>query len=147
MGFSLSKNSGATVYTITHFSNMNFRGENPAEAISIPTGDDEDAVIIVDQGPISRISIDWIIMQEASSVVSGTGSPVTGTPEQLKYLFDTLRSQGPDQILDEYVLTITFSGGVTFVRTGRIVNFECPMSSDMPLTFNARLEFLVGTVL
>jgi len=147
LGFSISKNSGATVYTITHFSNINLEAENPAAAVSIPTDDDQAAVILKDLGPLTRIILDWIIIQEASSVVSGTGSPVTGAPEQAKYLLDTLRSQGVDQILDEYVLTITFSGGVTIVRTGHILKFACPMSSDTPLTFNAHLEFLVGDVL
>lgn len=146
MGFSISKNGGATAYTIAHFSNISFEGVDPADAIGDITDDDEAAVLLAVFGPVTKINLDWIIMQEASSVVSGTGSPVTGAPEQVKYLFDVLRSQGTDQTTDTYTLTITFSGGTTFVRTGRITRLTCPMSSDAPLTFNAHLEFTVGTV-
>lgn len=144
MGFSISKNGGATVYTIAHFSNIAFEREDDAVVFGDPAGSDEDAIITVDTGPLLRIIIDWIIMQEASSVVSGMGSPVTGAPEQVKYLLDTLSSNEENRFLDKYVVTITFSGGTTIVREGRLVKLTCPMSSDTPLTFNGHLEFLVG---
>jgi hypothetical protein len=86
-------------------------------------------------------------MNESSSVVTGTGSPVTGAPEQVKYLFDTLRSQGSSQITDTYTLTVTFSGGTTFVRTGVITKLVCPMLAENPLVFNGSITFQVGTVL
>ena len=109
-------------------------------------GDSEDTILVKVLGPQSKISFEWELVEEATSVVSGAGGSVTTPVGQMKYLHDTLASTGADQILDNYTLTFDFGGGVTLVRTGGIIKIGTSMTENEPVTFKARIEFQVGTI-
>jgi len=143
----INKNSSATVLTINNFSNLTIRGQNPADAIADVVGDEEDAILIKVLGPQMTISFEYDVVEEATSVVSGTGSPVTSAVGQFLYLYNTLWSKGTDQITDTYTLTLDFGGGSTLERTGVITEIDCIMASDKPLTFKCTISFQVGAVL
>lgn len=145
MPITINKNSSATVLTINNFSNLTVDGSTPYTSIADLLDAEDKAILLKADGATMLISFDYTIMGETSTVVSGTGSPVTTAPGQFSYLFDTLMSKGSSAHTDTYTLTIDFGGGVTFQRTGEIVRITAKMSSDQPLTFVGSITFSVGT--
>lgn len=146
MASTLNKNSSATILTFNNFRNLIVKATTPADAIGDITADDDDAILIKVLGPQMTIEFDWTLMAEASSVVSGTGSPVTTAVGQFLYLYNTLKSQGTDQITDTYTLTLDFGGGNTLVKTGVITELTTTMEETTPVTYTGHLAFLAGTV-
>ena len=55
-------------------------------------------------------------------------------------------TSGASQITDSYTVTLEYGGGVTFVKSGRLASVDTTLTSQEPLTFKAKLEFMVGAV-
>jgi hypothetical protein len=146
MPISISKNSGASVYEIRNFENLHTGIAVPVIDISDITGDDQDGMLTVIEGPCSTIEFDWVVLDESSSVVTGTGSPVTTAIAQHAYLTNTFMPNGANQILDSYTITLDFCGGSTFSRDGRLTDIDLVMTGNEPLTWKAHAKFIVGTV-
>src|SRR5437879_5799274 len=102
MGATINKNSSATILTIRNFENLVTDGSTPVEHIEDIAQTESDTMLFKFLGPSMTIDFDYYAVQEATDVVSGTGSPVTTSEGQYKYLFDTLMSKGADQITDTY---------------------------------------------
>lgn len=143
---SISKNSGATVLTINNFSNLNVTADTPYDNISDIAGSETSAVIVKSTGATMSISFDYTITTESSTVVTGTGSPVTSATGQFLYLYATLMSTGTSSFSDTYTINIDFGNGDNLNKPGVITKITCNMSSDQPLTFKGSITFLVGTV-
>jgi hypothetical protein len=146
----IAKDAGAgsdTTLTISNFSNLSIDSDSPSDVIGDISSDSQDAVLVKFLGPQTRISFDYVIMAESSSVVSGAGRSVTTAPGQMMYLHDTLFSTGAHQINDLYTITIDFGGGESYSATGIVFKVTTNMTGDQPLTFSGHIDFLVGTVL
>lgn len=140
----LNKNSSATILEIRNFENEAMRVSMPVEVIEEIESDEEATKLFKIRGNVGTISFEWILTDEATSVVTGTGSPVTTAVGQKKYLFDTLQPTG---IADTFTLTIDYGGGVTIVRTGTIVDIATIMTKTEPITFRGTITFQIGTTL
>jgi hypothetical protein len=136
-----------TTLTIRNFFNLSLEGDNQTEVIADIIGDDGDARLFSILGGTLKINFEYELMQESTSVVSGTGGTVTTAVGQMKYLYDTLMPSGSDQFQNNYTLTLDFGGGVTMERDGRITKITCVMTSDEPVTFRGNVSFVSGTVL
>jgi len=151
MPITIAKDAGAgagsdSTLTIRNFENLVADASTPADVIGDLVDTESAAILIKFLGATLVIDFDYTIMEEATDVVSGSGSGVTTAPGQFKYLYDTLMSKGASAILDTYTLTLDFGGGVTFVRTGVITKITCTMTGQEPLTFKGHITFQVGTV-
>lgn len=144
MPLTISKNSGATTYTMRNFQHLRINGITLLDIIDDNTGDEDDALLLKVFGPRMAIDISWTITDEASSVVTGTGGSVTTAVAQCKYLYDTLWSKGDNQHSDDYQLEIDFGGGVTMSRPGHISAIDVIMTYNEPLTFSGSIRFEVG---
>ena len=144
MPLTISKNAGATTYTMRNFQNLRINGISPVDIISDISGGEDDTMLLKIFGPQMTCDISWTLVDEASTVVSGTGSPVTTAVGQCKYLFDTLWSKGSTSDTDEYDLTIDFGSGVTMARSGHLTNIDVSMTGHDPLTFLGTIRFEVG---
>lgn len=146
MPITIAKDAGAgagsdTTYTINNFQNLIIEGDNPGDAIADVVGDEEAAILLKFIGPTMKISFDYTLDGNNSN----TAGSLTALTE-LAYIYDTFLSQGTAQILDEYTLTVNFSGAGTFVRVGVITKATATMAEMKPLTFSGHIEFLVGDV-
>jgi hypothetical protein len=144
MPVTINKNSGATTYSIRNFTSLRLNGITPLDIISDIAGDETDTMLLKFFGPQMTIDVSWVITDESSSVVSGTGGSVTTAVGQTKYLYDTLWSKGSTSDTDEYELELDFGGGVTMSRTGHVTNIDVSMTSNEPLTFSGTIRFDVG---
>lgn len=142
----IGKNDSATVYTCNNFENLTTDATTPAEVFSDIVADSDDAILIKMAGPTKQISFDWVMTTESSSVVAGTGGTVDDAVEQYLYLYDTLLSQGTDQITDDYVITIYFGAGKSLVRTGTISKITTSMQGSEATIFRGHIDFQVGTI-
>ena len=151
MASTIYKDAGAgagsdTTLTLNNFSGFHVEIDTPSESFADIGGDEEDAVLISMLGTTMKLSFGWSVVDEAANVVSGVGSPVTTAIGQAKYLIDTLKSAGASAILDSYTVTLDFGGGVTIVRSGKLVKLTVDQASDEPITYKAHAEFLIGAV-
>jgi hypothetical protein len=73
----INKNSSATVLTIKNFNAMRISGLRPVDILNPMEATESEATIINFNGPSMTIDLEYIITDESSNVVSGTGSPVT----------------------------------------------------------------------
>jgi hypothetical protein len=144
MPVTISKNSGATTYSIRNFTSLRLNGITPIDIISDIAGDETDTMLLKFFGPQLTIDVSWVITDESSSVVSGTGGSVTTAVAQTKYLYDTLWSKGSTSDTDEYNLELDFGSGITMFRTGHVTNIDVSMTSHEPLTFSGTMRFEVG---
>lgn len=114
MPITISKYTGQShtwdsTFTCNNFVNLAIEGNTPAEVIGDVTDSDEKAILIKFLGPTTTINFDWILMDESSTVVTGTGGTVTTARDQLRYLYNVLMSTGTSQILDSVRIIIYFS--------------------------------------
>lgn len=143
MTITINKNSSATILTLNNFSNISYDLSMPVEVIKEIESDEEATKLLKIEGNTATLNFEWTLTEEASSVVSGTGSPVTTAVGQFKYLFDTLQ---PTSITDTFTVTVDFAG-TTFVRTGIITKITAIQTSDQPITFRGSMSLQVGTTL
>ena len=141
---SKTSDSGNTTYTLRNFQNLRINGISPIEVISDISGDEDDTMLLKIFGPQLAIDVTLTLNDEASTVVSGTGSPVTSAVDQCKYFYDTLWSKGSSSDTDEYDLTIDFGSGVTMTRSGLVTNIDVSKTNHEPLTFSGTIRFEVG---
>ncbi|MEO9319437.1 MAG: hypothetical protein ABI361_02070 [Nitrososphaera sp.] len=138
----IDKNSGSTVYTIRNFYDLTVDLNTPADVVASIQDNEDKAILIKILGATMNITLTYNIQDEASSVVTGTGSPVSTAIDQFLYLFSTLESI---DVRDNYTFTFDFGGGKTFVKNGLIGKITPVMTSDAPITFRCTMQFVVGT--
>jgi hypothetical protein len=109
MPITIGKNDGATILTVNNFNNLIIDSTTPIDNFSDIVGDEETAVLFKSAGPMMTISFEYVLVDEASTVVSGTGGTVTTARGQMKYLYDTLMSSGSDAFSDDYYIILEFS--------------------------------------
>ena len=105
----INKRNGTTTLTINNFSNLMIDGNTPTDAWGDITDEETKAILMKSTGPTMQITFEYTLIDEASTVVSGTGGTVTTVRGQMKYLYDTLMSTGADQFTDDYDIIVQFS--------------------------------------
>lgn len=150
MPITIAKDAGSgsgndTTFSINHFDSLRVVTDTNAAAIPDLVGDESDGIIIAELGPTMVMYVVWTIIDESSSVVTGAGGTVQTAIEQVNYLHSVLRSGDEGQITDAFTLEIEYEGGSTFSRDGRIIKIQTEMAAKQPLTFQASLDFAVGT--
>lgn len=135
-----------TYYEAANFSLLSSRGQSGAEAIGDIGGNEENAILIKALGPTMNLSFEWIITDEDTTPVFGSGGPITSAIDIWKYLYDTMWSIDEKQITDEYTLTFYHGNDKSFIRPGTLTGIDVIQTSDQPLTYKATVTFLVGTV-
>jgi hypothetical protein len=106
----------STVLTINNLSGLMTRYIVPADEIPDIEGTEEDQILLNLLGPQLKMTIDWVLTNESSSVASGGGGTVDSPLEQYLYLANHFVSKGPDRINDEYTFIVFFNS--TAVTSG-----------------------------
>jgi hypothetical protein len=109
MPITLNKNNGATILTINNFNNLVIDGNSGSELLPDLVGTEKDAILLRVLGPSMTLSFEYTLVDEASSVVSGTGGTVTMARDQMAYLYSTLMPAGDDGLDDEFTLILEYS--------------------------------------
>ena len=109
MPINIYKNNGASILTINNFTNLMIDGNTPTDAWGDISDAETKAILLKSTGPTMQISFEYTLVDEASTVVSGTGGTVTTARGQMKYLYDTLMSTGTTQFTDKYHIIVSFS--------------------------------------
>jgi hypothetical protein len=105
----LNKRDGSTVLTINNFSNISIDANTGSELFPDLAGSEKDAILVHFLGPTMTISFEYTLVDEGSTVVSGTGGTVTMARDQMAYLYNTLMSVGDAALTDEYTLSLEYS--------------------------------------
>jgi hypothetical protein len=79
----LNRNNGATILTINNFNNLVIDGNSGSDLLPDLVGTEKDAILIRVLGPSMAISFEYTLIDEAISVVSGTGGTVTTARDQM----------------------------------------------------------------
>lgn len=106
----ISKTANGVVqglFTVNNFSNVTVDAGNNSDTLADLAGDERSAILIHTLGPTMQINFEYSLIDEASTVVSG--STVTTARDQMKYLYNTLMSTGATSYNDFYWLILQFS--------------------------------------
>lgn len=109
MPITINKNNGETALTINNFANLVIDGSTASDLIPDIGASENEAILIKALGASMVIGFDYTLVEEASTVVSGTGGTVTSARGQMKYLYDTLMSKGSSSFTDKYRIALEFS--------------------------------------
>lgn len=109
MPITLNKNDGATILTINNFNNLIVDGNTGSELLPDLTATEKDAILLRVLGPSMTLSFEYTLVDEASSVVSGTGGTVTMARDQMAFMYSTLMPTGDDGLDDEFTLILEYS--------------------------------------
>ena len=107
MPVTINKNDGTNILTINNFSNVVIDAGGGSDLLPDLAGDEKSAILIHTLGPTMTINFEYTLVDEASTVV--TGSTVTTARDQMKYLYNTLMSTGTASYTDSYWFTLEFS--------------------------------------
>jgi len=125
-----------TTLTITNFNSLDFNLITPVSEFPIPELPDECAILVKAEGNTLTINVAWTIKDETFDL-SSEASPATKTvQEQLSYILDRFQ---PQSIEDSYEIQVD---GIT--RAGFPRNWNFTKSSNTPVTYEARFEFIAG---
>lgn len=137
--------SGGNTYTMT-FNTMLTWGGNavfPVVASPLPQEDSDKQILLKIMGNSTDTKYGWIMKDEATTVVTGTGSPnIKTVPEQIAFWLSTMR---PKLLTDQFTLTFNFTAPLIF--EGLLSNFKWDMSGDAPVSANCSFQFLQGDVI
>ena len=103
----INKNDTSGLFTINNFSNVTIDAGGGSDVLADLAGDERTALLIHTLGPTMQINFEYTLIDETSTVVSG--STVTNARDQMKYLYNTLMSTGSTSYSDAYWLVLQFS--------------------------------------
>ena len=152
-------------YLIRNINTVSINLTTPATAMPLPLAGDANNVLTKAEGNTCRISVSWVLHDEASDVIlqnpyNTDGSSVGGgtTPfglttkknadDQVKFLVNNQAETSPSfsgfqttYIEDKYQIII---GNIGFSRVGLIESIEVSKQGSTPITWTANLSFIAG---
>ncbi len=152
-------------YLIRNINTVSINLLTPATAMPLPLAGDANNVLKKAEGNTCRISVSWVLHDEASDVIlqnpyNTDGSSVGGgtTPfglttnknadDQVKFLVNNQAETSPSfsgfqttYIEDKYQIII---GNIGFSRVGLIESIEVSKQGSTPITWTANLSFIAG---
>ncbi len=152
-------------YLIRNINTVSINLLTPATAMPLPLAGDANNVLTKAEGNTCRISVSWVLHDEASDVIlqnpyNTDGSSVGGgtTPfglttnknadDQVKFLVNNQAETSPSfsgfqttYIEDKYQIII---GNIGFSRVGLIESIEVSKQGSTPITWTANLSFIAG---
>ena len=152
-------------YLIRNINTVSINLLTPATAMPLPLAGDANNVLTKAEGNTCRISVSWVLHDEATDVIlqnpyNTEGSSVGGgtTPfglttktkadDQVKFLINNQAETSPafsgfqtTYIEDKYQIII---GNIGFSRVGLIESIEVSKQGSTPITWTASLSFIAG---
>ena len=152
-------------YLIRNINTVSINLLSPATAMPLPLAGDANNVLTKAEGNTCRISVSWVLHDEATDVIlqnpyNTEGSSVGGgtTPfglttkknadDQVKFLVNNQAETSPafsgfqsTYIEDKYQIII---GNIGFSRVGLIESIEVSKQGSTPITWTANISFISG---
>jgi len=136
--------SPVATYTIRNLQVITISLTMPVEIIPLVEDNADNAQLIKFLGNSTKVGIDWMLLDESSSVV--TESTVQTAMEQLNYLHDTFQNVSFNS---DYQITIDdgVSDTNNFVKGGLPSLFTATKSGDEAIMWRAHIDFFIGAAI
>ena len=130
------------IVTITNFCSLDFDMKTPVGGFPIPELRDTCNILVKAEGNTLGIALSFTIKDETSTIFTPGGSHsaqlIKTVQEQIDFWINTFQ---PNSIEDAYFITVD---GIE--RVGVVRGITLNKSATTPVTYNARLDFLAGSV-
>lgn len=162
-GDGLDGNNIKYIYSINNISSVQIDLQMPMTGMPLPQAEEGDKqnILVKAEGNAIRITVQWDLIKESSSVVSshdeGSGDPgpslsgkysggsVDHPDEMVQFLTDEFQNKGVEYL---FQIKIPKGSGVTndFERSGVIEKVQFTKTGRAPVTWKGVLVFLAGDV-